>query len=286
VAVGAGYLYVRGRNLPRSTDINLFAPVPTQVPIQGGGTVTVQQFPTARPFTNFDRIIQFESTAESEYNGLTLELRKRSRGRFQGAVAYTLGKVEDTVPDATAVVPGSTGDDLKYASNPVNFDVDRTDGANDQRHRLVLSGVYNTSLLAEGKDGFARALVNGWTFGVIFSAGSGQPYTARVGAFDLNNDGNPRNDIAPGTVRNEFRLPRQVTFDPRIARDIPLGRQARVQLIWEAFNLFNADNFSSLGSDRYSVNGTTNVLTPTTNFGQPLSSSGPRIMQVAAKFSF
>ena len=36
----------------------------------------------------------------------------------------------------------------------------------------------------------------------------------------------------------------------------------------------------------YSVNGTTNVLTPTTNFGQPLSSSGPRIMQVAAKFSF
>ena len=58
---------------------------------------------------------------------------------------------------------------------------------------------------------------------MIFSAGSGQPYTARVGAFDLNNDGNPRNDIAPGTVRNEFRLPKQVTFDPRIARDIPLG---------------------------------------------------------------
>jgi hypothetical protein len=77
-----------------------------------------------------------------------------------------------------------------------------------------------------------------------------------------------------------------VTFDPRIARDIALGRQAKVQLIWEAFNLFNADNFSNFAADRYSVNGTTNVLTPTTNFGQPLSSSGPRIMQVAAKFSF
>ena len=59
-----------------------------------------------------------------------------------------------------------------------------------------------------------------------------------------------------------------------------------MQLIWEAFNLFNGDNFSSVGRDQYSVNGTTNVLTPTTNFGQPLSSSGPRIMQVAAKFSF
>jgi hypothetical protein len=59
-----------------------------------------------------------------------------------------------------------------------------------------------------------------------------------------------------------------------------------VQLIWEAFNLFNGDNISNVTADMFSVNGTTNVLTPTTNFGQPLSSSGPRIMQVAAKFSF
>jgi outer membrane receptor protein involved in Fe transport len=288
-SLSVSYLFVKGDSLPRSIDRNLGPLGSATFTVAGSNeALSYHRFGAAnlRPFANFNRVIVFEATAESLYNGVTFEVNRRFSSGLQARVAYTLGRVEDTVPDATAVVPGSTGDDLKYASNPVDFDADRTDGANDQRHRFVLSGVYNTSLLAEGKDGFARALVNGWTFGVIFSAGSGQPYTARVGAFDLNNDGNPRNDIAPGTVRNEFRLPKQVTFDPRIARDIALGRQAKVQLIWEAFNLFNADNFSSVGSDLYSVNATTNVLTPTTNFGQPLSSSGPRIMQVAAKFSF
>jgi hypothetical protein len=96
VAVAAGYLYVRGRKLQRSTDVNLFAPVATDIPVQGGGSVTVQRFPAARPFTNFDRIIQFESTAESEYNGLTLELRKRFNGYYQANLAYTLGTVSVT----------------------------------------------------------------------------------------------------------------------------------------------------------------------------------------------
>ena len=55
-------------------------------------------------------------------------------------------------------------------------------------------------------------------------------------------------------MRNQFRLPSIVTFDPRIARDIPIGR-ARLQLIWEAFNLFNRDNISSVDTTFYSVVG-------------------------------
>ena len=53
------------------------------------------------------RVIAFESTAESRYNGLTLELNRRFANHLQFRAAYTLGKVEDTVPDATAVVPGN-----------------------------------------------------------------------------------------------------------------------------------------------------------------------------------
>ena len=112
---------------------------------------------------------------------------------------------------------------------------------------------------------------------------SGQPYTARVGAVDLNNDGNTRNDIAPGTARNQFRLPSVVTFDPRIARDLPIGR-GRVQLIWEAFNLFNRDNITGVDPTFYSVSGTT--LTPGTTFGRPTVSLGERIMQLAVKMTF
>ena len=161
------------------------------------------------------------------------------------------------MPDATAVVPGNAGDDLKYASNPTNFDADRTAGNNDQRHRLVLSGVYDT-IGFDGLDGFMGTLARNWSFSMIFTAQSGQPYTARVGAVDLNGDGNTRNDIAPGTVRNQFRLESIVTFDPRVSREIPLGR-ARLQLIWEAFNLFNRDNISGVDTTYYSVSNTTTL---------------------------
>src|SRR6185295_11846197 len=101
----------------------------------------IQQFPTARPFTNFGRIIAFQSSAKSEYNGATFELRKRYSNNWQASLAYTLGKVTDTVPDATAVVPASA-DDAKFASNPADFGADDAPGNNDQRHRIVMSGVY------------------------------------------------------------------------------------------------------------------------------------------------
>ena len=90
-----------------------------------------------------------------------------------------------------------------------------------------MSGVYSTNGLADGLRRLRRGRSSkDWSLSAIFTAQSGQPYTARVGAVDLNSDGNTRNDIAPGTERNEFRLPSVVTFDPRIARDILVGRGA------------------------------------------------------------
>ena len=278
------YLFVDGSNLPRSIDRNVgtLGTRTFAVPATGE-TFSYHFFGPDRPFANFTRVIAFESTAESRYNGLTAELNRRFANHLQVRAAYTLGKVEDTVPDATAVVPGNAGDDVKYASNPADFDADRTAGNNDQRHRLVMSGVYDTNGFANRFHGFARGLVQNWSFSAILTAQSGQPYTARVGAADLNGDGNTRNDIAPGTVRNEFRLPSIVSFDPRIARDVRIGA-TRLQLIWEAFNLFNRDNISGVETAYYSVAGTT--LTRGTLFGRPTATAGERIMQLAAKVTF
>ena len=50
-----------------------------------------------------------------------------------------------------------------------------------------------------------RRSLRGWTFSGIFTAQSGQPYSAYVNT-DINGDGNTRNDIAPGTTRNQYRL--------------------------------------------------------------------------------
>jgi outer membrane receptor protein involved in Fe transport len=277
------YLFVDGGDLPRSIDRNLGSASTRTFTVAGSGeTFPYHFYGSDRPFSGFTRVIGFEATAESLYNGLTFELNRRLANHLQYRAAYTIGKVEDTVPDATAVVPGNAGDDAKYASNPTNFEADRAAGNNDQRHRLVLSGIVDTNGI-DGLQGFAGALMKNWSFSLIFTAQSGQPYTARVGAVDLNGDGNTRNDIAPGTARNEFRLPSVVTFDPRVSREIPMG-SARLQLIWEAFNLFNRDNISGVDTTYYSVAGTT--LTPATTFGRPLVSAGERIMQLAAKITF
>jgi outer membrane receptor protein involved in Fe transport len=282
--ITATYLFVDGDQLSRSIDRNIGSVGSRTFTVAGtGATYSYPLLGDDRPFANFQRVIAFESTAVSRFNGFTLELNRRFSGDKQFRLAYTLGKVVDTVPDATAVVPGNPGDDSKYASNPVDFDADRTVGNNDQRHRFVASGVYSTNGLAAGFDGFVAGLVKGWSFSGILTAQSGQPYTARVGLVDLNIDGNPSNDIAPGTTRNQFRLPSVVTFDPRIARDLPLGR-TRVQLIWEAFNLFNRSNISAVTSTYYSVSGTT--LTPSTTFGRASASAGERIMQLAVKMTF
>jgi hypothetical protein len=272
-SVSVNYLFVHGDQLSRSTDVNIGAATPVTFTVAETGQALPHYRFGAGPFVNFARIISFQSSAVSTYHGFTVEANRRI-GDLQARAAYTLGKVTDTVPDATAVVPGT--DDAKFASNPANFEADRAPGNNDQRHRLVVSAVYTSSVADRG------ALAGGWTFAAILTAQSGQPYSAYV-SNDINLDQNTRNDIAPGTTRNQYRLPAQVTFDPRIARDIPL-RKATLQLVWEAFNLFNRDNISGVRNTLYNVSGTS--LTTLSNFQQPTLSTGPRIMQLAVKLRF
>jgi outer membrane receptor protein involved in Fe transport len=280
IAVAASYLYVAGRNLQRSIDVNVPRPTAVSVPVQGGGSVTIQQFLGARPFTSFDRIIQFQSSAESTYNGLTLEVRKRFRGKLQASLAYTLGKVEDTKPDATAVVPGGS-DDAKFASNPADFDADRAPGDNDQRHRLVFSGYWDLAYW-KGSGGLAKAVLDGWAFSWIASASSGQPYSEVI-TNDVNLDGNTRNDIVPGT-RNIHVPPGIYNVDARVSRRIPLGPKVRLELIGEAFNLLNSTNIVLERNGRYTfANG---VLAPQASFGTDLSALDARIVQLAAKVTF
>jgi hypothetical protein len=283
-AVGVSYQYVKADDLQRSRDVNLSNPTTVTANISTGGTATFTKY-TGRPFTNFNRVIAFESSARSKYDGVTVDLQKRFSDNWQARLAWTHSTVKDNKPDATAVVPFSSGDDSKYASDPLNLNRDYTYGDNDVRDRIVLSGVWSLDSYAQGLKGAAHALASGWTISGILSYQSGQPYSATVST-DLNNDGNPSNDLAPGYVRNSLRLPSQLDLSPRIARDIPLFSSARLQLIAEAFNVLNRSNVSNVTRTRYSYNATTNTLTPSATFQFPTATSGQRIMQVAAKLTF
>jgi hypothetical protein len=101
---------------------------------------------------------------------------------------------------------------------------------------------------------------------------------------DLNNDGNTRNDFAPGTTRNQYTLPAYSSLDLRIARLITLVRSVKLQPIFEVYNLMNADNINTVNTTLYGVAGTT--LTPNASFGQPLATTGQRIIQLALKVVF
>lgn len=275
------FLHVTGRDLPRSVDRNLGALEHRAFNIDGTSEVTsYHRFGDDRPFSRFGRVVAFEASAESKYDGMTVDVLRRVSDDTHLRLAYTLGKVVDTNPDATAVAT----DDIRFASNPVDFDTDRTVGDNDRRHRLVASATYSPSRLATVGRGVVRVLGRGWSFGAIFTAESGRPYSARMMDIDLNNDGNRFNDLAPGTRRNAFRLPAIVTFDTRIARDIPLRGAVRAQLIVEAFNLFNRSNINAVIQSRYTLQGTTLRANPA--FGQPTATAGERIVQLALRVMF
>ncbi|HKR63141.1 MAG TPA: TonB-dependent receptor, partial [Thermoanaerobaculia bacterium] len=282
ILVGVTYQYVKGEDLSRSADINISNPTTATANIAGGGTASYTKY-TGRPFSHFARIIEFQSSARSRYDGVTLDVQKRFSNNWQARVAYTYSTVKDNKPDATAVVPGT--DDAKFVSDPGNFDVDYTYGDNDVRHRVVLSGVWNLDSYAQGiGNGVLRSLASGWSISGIASYQTGQPYTPTVSA-DLNNDGNLSNDIAPGFRRNSLRLPSQFSVDPRVTRDLHFG-SFKMQLIAEAFNVLNRSNVSNVNRAYYSYASGTNTLTKLATFGTPTVSAGPRIVQVAAKVMF
>ena len=82
----------------------------------------------------------------------------------------------------------------------------------------------------------------------------------------------------------------------RVSRRIPLGPKARLELIGEAFNLFNHTNIASQNSTLYSFTGGVlvpllNQSNPRLNFGADSStqvnfSDTQRFVQLAAKITF
>jgi hypothetical protein len=297
VALSVSYLVVRGVHLSRTRDINLAPPSPATIGIANTSTVlTYQRYSSTRPIAGFSRIEQFESTANSIYHGLTVQLTKRFSQHYQLLGSYTFGKVIDDMPDQTSVVPFSF-DDAKQVSDPLNIRADRAAGINDQRHRFVLSGVWDLNY-AQGLDRIGRAILGGWELSGIFTAQSGQPYSGLLG-FDLNNDSNSRTDRLPGLGRDTFYLPKQVTLDARVTRNVRLTEQTRLQFIAEAFNLFNHPNIIGVNTIYFSrstspavcgIAGTPclapnpSFRSPTTTFLPPIA--GPRIVQLAMKFIF
>src|SRR5262249_20624086 len=245
LSVSIGYLGVHGVHIQPTRDINEPATeVPSTIVVNGTGqSLTFNKLTGPRPFTGFARIFEFESNANSNYNGMILQVNKRFAHNFGMFGSYTWSHVIDNAPDATAVVPGT--DDAKMVSDPNNVALDRSNGNNDVRHRFILSGVWDLNYTQGIHNSFLKALAEGWQITGIFNAQSGEPYTALVSS-DLKGAGTCRTAREPGFGRNTFNMPAIIALDPRVSRTIRFSERARLQLIAEAFNVLNHQNITGV----------------------------------------
>jgi hypothetical protein len=111
---------------------------------------------------------------------------------------------------------------------------------------------------------------------------------------DLNGDGdggafpsdrartNPA-DSATSLPRNSGTMPPQATLDTRISRKFRVGNSANLDVILEAFNLFNRVNFTE-ANNIFGRGAYPTAAVPA--FGRFEQTGPPRQLQLAAKFNF
>ena len=254
----AAYLYNRGIFLTRNRDINQFraslltrdgnkpcfnrfpgSAIPATCYNPAVGPNAAVQPPLAttdfrNPFRFQDNI--YESSASSFYHGATFTVRRRFAQNVSLLAHYTFSKTIDEVTDFNS--------DFS-AQNPLNLRDDRALSAFDQRHRVVVSGVFQAPDLG---DGAAGAFFKDFVFAPIFTYGSGRPFNLLTGG-DTNNDGRSLTDRPFGLGRNTGIGESIITFDARLSRRFQVSERRYLELIFEGFNLLNRTNFNGINNE-------------------------------------
>ena len=284
LVVNAGYLFVRAPNLLAITP-NLNAPLsgktqPDGTPIHSSALL----YPALGDF-----FVSYNG-GFSEYNGGTLEARKRMRRNLGFGGSYTYSK---TISNVDSI---SNLGDFPQTSLSLEKSLSRQ----DLRHRFVLS------FMSAAPPDTIRVL-RGAQFDALATVESGAPYTIYAGS-DLNNDGNPLNDRpgvpagSPGCPngcalgRNTYIGPWFGGVDLRVGRTFKIREGTSLQLTADAFNAFNRPNIKDLNT----VCGSGNILacpnavpqSTTQGFTLPVLLFSPRDVfnarqiQLAAKLQF
>jgi len=108
----------------------------------------------------------------------------------------------------------------------------------------------------------------------IVTASSAFPYNELAGT-DVTGDGDPTNDRPPGVTYDSLRGDRYFDADLRVSKNVKFGRRYTIQVIAEAFNLFNTTNYNNyIGT----------VTSPL--FQKPVQAMNPFQAQLGARFSF
>ncbi len=227
-----------------------------------------------RPNPTFARVDRNQSTAEVKYRAIYAKVEKRLSHRTQFLASYTYTNSKDNAPGARYLDPF----DLSLDWGPSN---------GERRHALVASG----------------SVLLPWdvTLGAVWTLRSQLPWTPTAGT-DLNGDGF-NTDLVPRTTRNagsrtlnleainawralngrgpiaeaQIDSSRITIADMRLSKAIRFSNRGRVDLLFQAFNLFDTKNLQS----QYGGGRIGNALSP--NFGRIQTARPGRQGELAVK---
>ncbi len=193
------------------------------------------------------QIYDYATTNRSRYDGLNFQLKRRMSNNIQFQASYVVAWSRSWGGRPTSSYSGSgiaVTPEQQFQPNefgPTTF---------DERHRFTLSSVIQ--------------LPYGFQLSPLVQIASARPYDFGAGA-DVDGDGRATIDRAcegstptapvttPGCVMLEPNSLRGKAFaqvDLRTAKNFKLGERARLQLMFEFYNLFNRDNFcNNFGTD-------------------------------------
>jgi len=322
--IGVGYLFVGAHRLVLGNGLNTPCPQGTSKPgnpaiaqgwLNPDGTISnctgtpltlagKPVFPDSLEFPNGGFLDYNIGVVTAMYNGMTVQVNERAGKYFNLNANYTYSHILDN------------GNFTTFINLPQNQFDNKSEHANsnqDVRDRFTA----NFSATAPEKTFFRN-----FTLSSIITIQSGRPFTLFTGG-DSNGDTNPVTDRVGLVGRNTYIGDPLRSWDLRLSRFFQIKEHARLELIFDAFNLLNRPNvdeiFSVYGSpifcgaapERYKDAASLAVQAgqaacpaftpppgvivppqffvppaPNGNFGTPRTMLNPRQLQFAAKFSF
>ena len=301
VALQLGYVGSKGTKLVRLRDAN-------QPDVNGD-----------RPNPNYGFMDEFATISASTYHALQATLRTRDWHGLSGFTGYTWSKSLDDASDgidfnfATVALPQDSNN-LRAEHGPSNFDT---------RHRFTAAFTYSlpnfrgprrltqgwqVNTIVTAQSGRPVPIVNSDdTSGTGFPTPSNFHQRPDVvpGINPINSNwesapdtigylnANAFADPAVGTFgnlgRNEIFGPHFWNVDFAVSKNTQLFERANLQLRAEFFNIFNHPNFALPNFFVVPGFGPAGLITQTPDQAQTnpgLGGGGPRVIQIAAKFTF
>jgi outer membrane receptor protein involved in Fe transport len=185
------YVGTKGTYLPRTRPINLLANPPAPATSFADETARLSQFTTAnaglsgnattfsdRYDPRYNAVNYVESSANSSYNSLQVELQKRFSSHFFANLAYTWAHSLDDNSDVLGVLANDTA----AQQNPNDNRNNRASSQFDLRHTLSVTHTWEEPFFLSSKNVLARTLLGGWAFAGITSYHTGFPVNIFAGS--------------------------------------------------------------------------------------------------------